>query len=59
MTSRPIGSDSPSDDFHKAPQELIPEYAAAREGDPTGRGLNHEGCDHAYGICTADWGDYD
>ena len=46
------------DDFHKALRELIPEYVAAREVSLK-RDLNHGGCDHAYGICTADWGDYD
>ena len=43
------------DDFHKALRELIPAYVAAREAslkrDPTGVGLKHEGCDHAYGYC--------
>jgi len=40
-------------------QDDVAAREASLKRDPTGRGLNHEGCDHAYGICTADWGDYD
>ena len=40
-------------------QDDVAAREASLKRDPTGRGPNHEGCDHAYGICTADWGDYD